>query len=197
MSECALMIAFATVLSFIKLYEAPLGGAVTLMSMAPIILISDFYGIKWGLASGFVFSVIQLILGLGNVAYLPTPRGIILCILFDYIIAYTVIGIAGAFRNLKISAKPNINAMMTTAVSIIAAGTLRLCSHIVSGAVVWYEITKEQNWNEYVHTVGMWTYSLVYNISYMLPEIAITLVAAPIIAKIIMMLKKSKKDNTI
>ena len=36
--ECALMVALATVLGFIPVYELPRGGSVTLVSMAPILL---------------------------------------------------------------------------------------------------------------------------------------------------------------
>ena len=45
--------------------------------------------------------------------------------------------------------------------------------------MVWYAITKEQQWNDYVSTVGMWTYSTVYNLQYMVPETIIALIAAP------------------
>ena len=48
MTLCALFVALATVLSFIKVYQLPLGGAITLLSMLPIILIGQFLGVKWG-----------------------------------------------------------------------------------------------------------------------------------------------------
>ncbi|MBR3271734.1 MAG: energy-coupled thiamine transporter ThiT, partial [Clostridia bacterium] len=66
--ESALMIAVATVLSLIKI-DLPFGGGVTIVSMLPLILISHRYGWKWGLATAFVYSVAQLVLGLDNVAY--------------------------------------------------------------------------------------------------------------------------------
>ena len=44
--ECAIMIALGTVLSLIKVYEAPYGGSVTLLSMAPMILLSLRRGVK-------------------------------------------------------------------------------------------------------------------------------------------------------
>ncbi|MBP3369029.1 MAG: energy-coupled thiamine transporter ThiT [Clostridia bacterium] len=45
LTECALMIALATVLSLVKIYEAPFGGSVTLLSMAPIIVLSMRHGV--------------------------------------------------------------------------------------------------------------------------------------------------------
>ena len=72
LTECSLLVALSTVLSFCKIYEAPLGGAVTLLSMNPVIYISFKHGILWGLGSGFVYSVTQLLFGLQTVAYVPT-----------------------------------------------------------------------------------------------------------------------------
>ena len=46
--ETAMLVALATVLSFVKLYEAPLGGAVTLFSMVPILMCGFVYGVKAG-----------------------------------------------------------------------------------------------------------------------------------------------------
>ena len=44
----AVLIALATGLSNIKIYNMPLGGSVTLMSMVPVVLISVMYGLKMG-----------------------------------------------------------------------------------------------------------------------------------------------------
>ena len=60
--ECALMIALGTVLANVKIYELPSGGSVTLFSMLPFILISFRHGVKWGLFTGFVNSLLQMLL---------------------------------------------------------------------------------------------------------------------------------------
>ena len=181
--ECAILIAIATVLSIIKIYEAPLGGSVTLFSMVPIILISFRHGIKWGLGSGFVYSVLQLMLGMKNVMYVPGIVGIILCILLDYILAFTVLGLAGIFKTDKI---------FKIIFATLFLCVLRYICHVLSGAVVWYEITKQGGWNDLVMRTGMWVYSLIYNIQYMLPETIITLVAAPAIVTILSVVNKQK-----
>lgn len=173
--ECAVLIALATVLSVIKIYEAPLGGSVTLFSMVPIILISFRHGIQWGLGSGFVYSVIQLLLGLKNVMYVPGAVGIILCILFDYILPFTLLGLAGIFKSEKI---------LKILFAVFFVCVLRYICHVLSGAVVWYELTKAGGWNDLVLQTSMWTYSLIYNASYFLPEMIITLIGTPIIFKI-------------
>lgn len=184
--ECAVMIAAATVLSLIKIYEPPFGGAVTMFSMVPILILSFRHGVKWGCASAFVYSVLQLLLGLASVAWVPTARGVVLCILFDYIIAFSVLGLAGVFNALK------TNEYVKIVIGIIAACILRYTSHVISGAVVWYEITKEGQWNDLVNQFGMWTYSAIYNIQYMGPETILTLIAAPAILAVVAIIKKKK-----
>ena len=61
--ECALMIAVGTVLAQIKLFTMPQGGSVTLLSMLPFILVSFRHGTKWGLLTGFVNSLLQMMMG--------------------------------------------------------------------------------------------------------------------------------------
>ena len=64
LSECAVMIALAFVLSCAKLYEMPLGGSITVASMLPIMLISIKYGTLYGLGSAFCARSTALISGL-------------------------------------------------------------------------------------------------------------------------------------
>ena len=67
LTESTIMLAFATVLSLIKIVDMPFGGSVTACSMLPILIIAYRYGTKWGLFTAFVYSVLQLILGVSNV----------------------------------------------------------------------------------------------------------------------------------
>ena len=184
LAECAVMIAAATVLSMIKIFELPLGGAVTLFSMVPVIIVSFRHGVKWGIGTAFVYSVLQLVLGMNNVLYVPDPVGIVLCILFDYIFAFSVLGLAGLFEYTKL--KQYTRVILGT----LSVCLLRFCCHVVSGAVVWYSITKSEQWNELVNRFGMWTYSLVYNVQFMLPETIITLIAVPAIIAVLKRVKK-------
>mgnify|MGYP000815191690 CR=1 FL=1 len=61
--EGAVMVALATVLSFVKIVHLPWGGSVTLLSMLPIIVFSIKRGVANGLAASFVFALIQFIQG--------------------------------------------------------------------------------------------------------------------------------------
>ena len=67
--EGALMIALSTVLSMIQIPLMPHGGSITLFSMVPILVMSYRHGAKWGVMTAFVNSLIQLVQGLGNLAY--------------------------------------------------------------------------------------------------------------------------------
>ena len=60
----AIFVALATVLSLIKVVKMPLGGSVPVLSMLPIVMISVMLGLKWGFGSAFVYSLIQLVLGI-------------------------------------------------------------------------------------------------------------------------------------
>lgn len=193
MVECAILIAASMILSLIKIYEAPLGGSVTLFSMVPLMIISIRHGLGWGLGSSFVFAVFKLVLGTGNFAYVPTLLGVIATILLDYIVAYTSIGLAGAFRKVKFTKNENANLTITTLLGVILACFARFMSTFINGAVVWYEITKQGDWNEYVHTVGAWTYSFVYGISYFGPETIMTIIAVP---TIVFLLKTINKNTS-
>lgn len=64
--ECAILLAAAAVLSFIKVVEMPLGGSVTAVSMLPIVLAGYRNGWKWGLLTGVTYSVFQIIMDIGK-----------------------------------------------------------------------------------------------------------------------------------
>ena len=113
--ECALMIALGTVLANIKIFEMPNGGSITLLSMLPFILVSYRHGTKWGLFTGFVNSLLQMLLGF----YAPPAPGLLPLvgmILLDYVLAFTLLGLAGAI------AKPFKNRLVG-----VAVGTAAVC----------------------------------------------------------------------
>ena len=183
--ECALMIALATVLGFIPLYELPHGGSITLVSMLPVLLVSYRHGSRWGVFTAFVHSIIQLLLGLKNLSYCQTFGAIIGCVLLDYVLAFTVLGFAGAVgKSIK---NPFAAAGIGSAVTCLAR---YICSFL-SGYVVWkdYEYAfawmTEFGWGQRIAAMGenalCWLYSAVYNATYMLPETVLTVVAAVIL----------------
>ena len=168
MIECAMMVALATVLSMIKLYEAPLGGSVTLLSMLPVSVLSIRLGLKWGLTGGFLYAMIQMFLDLGKViSWGLTPTALIGCIIFDYLLAFTVIGLAGAFRSMG-------RIGMIGGIALALFG--RFCSHLVSGTVI-FDVWMPEGWG------NPFIYSVAYNGAYMLPELLFTVAAVMILTR--------------
>lgn len=167
--EGALMVALATILSFISIYKLPQGGDITAFSMLPIILMSFRNGPKWGMFTGFAYSMIQLLLGLQNVFYCPTLLSQIGCILLDYVIPYTLLGAACVF------AKPFSNKMVGVGIATFTVCMIRYICSFLSGILLWGAYAP----------VGtpVWIYSIVYNGSYMIPETILTIIAAVLICR--------------
>lgn len=198
--ESALLIAIAAVIELVsKLIglELPFGGTITLASMFPIILISYRYGVKWGLLCGFTYSLVQMLLGAKVVAamFLPGEDQMVLwhaiCVcLLDYVLAYTILGIGGMFKN---KVKKPATALV---LGVIVALSLRYLVHIVSGAIfygAWAEwfFTQEGFYaigekilNTFSGTGLAVIYSVFYNGLYMIPEIIITTVVAAVLGNV-------------
>lgn len=170
--ECAMMIAMAVVLSMIKLYEFPQGGSVTLASMAPLVLISYRHGIKWGLGTALIYSLLQMILPPGVIPP-PTPTLIAFAgvVLIDYVLAFTVLGLAAIFG------KPFKNRVVSGVVGAVVVTVLRLACHFTSGILIWGIYAPDGT--------PVWLYSLTYNGTYMLWEIIITAVAVAILLPVL------------
>ena len=165
----ATLTALAFALSFTRLFDMPMGGSVTLGSMLPVMLVSLTLGIKWGLASGGVYALFQLLQALmqGNVfPYCETWDALVICILFDYVLPFTVLGLAGMIRNLRIGKFRHFGAYA----GITAVILFRFLCHFVTGVVIW------RQWAP--NGMGKYLYSLGYNGGYMAPELGITLLLA-------------------
>ena len=185
--ESAVMIALATILSILKIMELPYGGSVTLASMLPIAIISYRRGISWGFLSGLVYGVIQQLLGLSNLSYVSTWQSVVAVIMLDYVIAYTLFGIAGIFRK-SIKSQP-----MALSLGCALACLLRYICHVISGATVWAGLSMPTN--------AALIFSFGYNATYMLPEAIIAVVVATYIGSMIDFRKKeltrlSSKNRT-
>ena len=174
MTECAILVALSTVLSFVKIWHMPWGGSITLFSMLPVCYVSVRRGVKWGLGSAFLYSVIQLILGItldGLLGWGLTGGILIACIMLDYIIAFTALGLSGIFAK-----KGFAGIMAGTTIAVVT----RFVCHLFSGVYVFASVGKL--WDGF-ETANSWLYSIVYNGCNMLPELVMTLIGAAIIYK--------------
>ena len=201
LTESAMLLSVAIVLELLsKMFipEQPFGGQLTIVSMLPVVLISYRHGVKWGFVAAFGYALIEMVMGAKTVsaAFLPGYFGdgamivnaLIMCLL-DYVLAFTVLGLGGIFRN-KLC-HPGISLMCG---SLVALGARYLC-HIVSGYVLfsgWAEwfFTQEgfPGWGAQLvealspGALGI-VYSVVYNGMYMIPEMIFTAIAALFIAR--------------
>lgn len=202
LTESAMLLALAIVLELISkafIPEMPFGGQVTLVAMLPVVLISYRYGVKWGFVSGFCYALLEMALGAKTVSAAFQPgyfgddtmifKAILMCLL-DYLLAYTMMGLGGVFRD-KIK-NPGTSLMCG---SLVALGA-RYLSHILSGYLLfsgWADWFFTQDgfpaWGaklvESLSPVALgWVYSIVYNGFYMVPELILTAIAAQLIARI-------------
>ena len=201
LTESAMLIAIAVVLELAGrtvIPPMPFGGQLTLCAMLPIVLISWRHGVKWGLTAGFGYSLVQMALGADVVTAAFQPgyfgdgtmlgRALTMCLL-DYVLAYTLLGLGGCLRG-----RIRNNGLSLMCGSLVAMGC-RYLSHIFSGYILfsgWAEwfFTQEgfPAWGAgLVQTLSPgalgWTYSIVYNGMYMIPEMILTAAAALILGR--------------
>lgn len=168
--EGAMLIALATILSYIKLFEMPFGGSITL-EMLPLVVMGFRNGPKWGVATGFVHGLLQMIIGFSNVLYCATLIAQIGCILLDYLLAFSVLGLAPVFTKVC-----GANKKMGYVVGAIIAGFLRFVCSFLSGWLLWGSYAPEGT--------APVVYSLTYNGSYMVPDIIILAVVVGILVNV-------------
>lgn len=161
MVEGAIMLALAFALDVVcKLIPGPFpyGGGISI-AVLPLIYYTYRRGTAWGLGAGFVFSVLQIVSGW----YAPpagTWRALVLCVLLDYILAFTVTGLAGL-----IAKSFGRHRLIGYAIGSVAVGILRFLCSFASGIILWGSYAPED--------MPVWLYSLVYNGGYMLPNTVI------------------------
>ena len=101
--------------------------------------------------------------------YCATIPAMIGCVLLDYLFAFTVLGLAGLFLPLF------KNKLIGAAVGTAICGALRFLCSFLSGWLLWGSYAPK-GWS-------VAYYSLIYNGSYMLPNIIIGVIVILIIGK--------------
>ncbi len=155
--EAAIMIAVAQVLSYVSVPPVANGGSID-CAMLPIILFAVRHGAGWGTGAGFVYGVLQYVLGHGIAIDWTT-------IIADYLIAYALLGLgAGLFKGRE----------KGVYWGTVTGGVFRFLAHLVVGATVWGRYMPEEFLG--MTMTSPWFYSLIYNGIYMVPCIVIVLV---------------------
>ncbi len=169
LADCAMMIALAFALSYATIYKMPLGGSVTVASMLPIMLLSIKYGPLIGTGAAFVYSLTQAFQAFlsGEVfPYCETGALVALCLIFDYIVPYTVLGLSGIFVRMRTFKNSEIAAY----VGMGGAVFIRFLSHFFIGAAIWDQWAPE-GMNKYL-------YSFLYNAGFLSVDFVICIAVA-------------------
>lgn len=159
LAEVAIMSALSIILGLISFRGLWAQGGSVSLEMIPIFLMAFRRGLKGGLLTGIVVGLLQLLLN-------PIAGAHPVSILLDYPLAFMAAGFAGLF-----SVAPNATTKQRTksiVFGIFFGSLLRLVCHYISG-VVFFGSYAPDNMNPYI-------YSLLYNISYMIPVAMITLI---------------------
>jgi len=169
-TEISMLVAIAVVIDVIAGLYSPFkyGGSIS-PAMLPIFIIAYRRGIKNGILAGFVFGIIQSIiaelLGYGVFAFIIDQGWykFILMYLLDYIVPFSLLGLAAVFKN-------PLKRKKSFVFGILFASFLRYLSHSISGVLVW---------SDYADMAGLnpWFYSFIaYNLPYMVASCIFCLV---------------------
>lgn len=170
LAYCAMAVALAYVTSFIKPFELPYGGSVTLLSMLFIVLVGNWYGVKTGVLVGFAYGVLQ---------FLQEPYFLSLFqVCCDYVLAFAALGLSGLFRKRK-------NGLL---IGYIVAVLARGFFHSLGGYLYWMDYMPEN----FPQSLRM-LYPIIYNYSYLLAEgvITVIIIRLPAVSNALERIRKS------
>ena len=160
LSLAGVCIALSCALSYVKLWEMPQGGTVTLASMLPIMVYSYIYGSKKGVLIGLIYGLLQAV----QDPFIVHPAQFML----DYPIAFALTGFAGALKEFNfLSNRPQIK----FAIGAIIGASLRFFTHVLSGVFAFGAYAGDQNF---------WVYSLAYN-SFVFIDVILVIVVGVIL----------------
>lgn len=146
----AAAIALALVTSMIKLFQMPMGGSVTLLSMLFIVLIGYWFGPYAGLMTAVAYGLLQFVM---EPIFYTVPQ-----MLTDYPLAFGALGLSGFFSKQKHG----------LIIGYIVGVLGRYFFTFLSGVIFFASYAPEN--------MAAPIYSLVYNGSYLGAEAAITLI---------------------
>lgn len=137
-ANAALCLALAFVLSYIKLFDLPQGGAVTAASLLPIVAFAYSYGLAPGLVVGVAYGLLQMI----QDPWIVTPVQAIL----DYPLAFACIALAAVARKLPDSWG------WLAGMALAAVG--RFVCHTFTGVVFFAEYAEGTGMSPFVYSVS-------------------------------------------
>lgn len=147
------------------------GGGFSIFGQVPIILISYRHGIKNGLPAALVLAMFEMMMGYKNFTYVTGLAAYLIVAFADYIVAFGCLGLGGMFKD-KFGGKQSIEMAVGGGVVCI----IRFICHFISGVTIWRGHCPE----------GMVVelYSFIYNGSYMVIELVLTVIGSMAIGKL-------------
>ena len=166
---CGIAMALAFVTSYIKIFEMPWGGSVTLCSMLFIVLIGNWYGVKTGFAVGLAYGILQFIQEPFVLSFFQ-----VCC---DYFLAFAALGAAGFF------AKSSQGLIKGYIAAVLARGAF----HALGGYLYWMDYMPE-SFPQSLKSI----YPIAYNYSFLLAEgvITIMILSIPAVSKALNQVKR-------
>lgn len=166
----AMGIALAMVTSYIKVWEMPMGGSVTLLSMLFICLTGYWFGPKYGITAGAAFGILQFII---DPYMLSVPQ-----VLFDYPFAFGALGLSGFFCNRKYGLQ----------LGYIAGVLGRFVFSTLSGVIFFASYAPDG--------MNPWVYSILYQGSYLGAEgiVTLILISLPPVTKALSTVKQQTRQ---
>ena len=165
------------------------GGSIGL-AMVPVFIISYRRGLVPGILCGLLLSLVQMLGGIyvingSSMSGWKQTFGPFLQIMLDYVLAYTVVGVAGAFSGMY-KKGDNKAKLIAIICGCVVGGMLKYFCHAASGVFFW----PGEMWG-----VSGALYSWLYNGLYMIPNIIVCTVVMIIIAKVYPVFLNSDEDN--
>ena len=150
------------------LYSEPIfpqGGSISI-AMIPIFIMAFRWGLKGGLTTGLIIAITQLPYS-SVFRYGLSWETLLFIILLDYILAYTLLGLAGLYTKRIRNSKEMSGKLYYITNGILLAGLLRTICHVISGLIFFRQFIPE-----FIVEQHIWYYwSIIYNLGYMVPSI--------------------------
>lgn len=166
---CAAAMALSYVASYLKVFEMPYGGSITLFSMLFVCLIGYWYGPSVGILTGLAYGILQ---------FLQEPYILsFFQVCCDYVLAFAGLGLSGLFSKSK-------NGLLK---GYILGIFVRGFFHTLGGYLYWMDYMPE-NFPQSLAAL----YPIIYNYSYILAEGVITaiVILLPPVAKALTQVKR-------
>lgn len=170
---CGVAMALAFITSYLKIFNMPFGGSVTLFSMLFICLIGYWYGVKVGILTGLAYGILQ---------FLQEPFVLsFFQVCCDYVLAFAGLGLAGVFHKSK-------NGLVK---GYILGILVRGLFHAIGGYLYWMDYMPD-NFPQSLTAV----YPIIYNYSYILAEglITVIVIILPPVSKALAQVKRAATE---